>query len=655
MPKYFVTRRDWEVGPIFEVQFQQMIDQRWFRPGDLVRVGDGSAWLPAERVVPLVGFGGDEVSSEVAEDEEDEELEHRPPPVLTPFMVEEQQKADAVPVWFRSRRSSGTRSSVRNNSETDNSLRDMSPHKVEWLPDDAGDEEENRPATDTSDSADAFRFQTAEFQVPDGYEPVLPEDELSVEAEDHQPVNRRDISNDDGSLRHRKRPANHDEEDSSRDVLRRKKRSPSRDEEPPAKPLPSTHPASAHSNELLLPDAFELDADPDREAELLGTTGREAPELPPSVRRPPARSVFDADEDEVADLLPKEPSRSKCPSGEIDFSKLANLAEDDPRISRSELPTYAAPPPLLTPEERVLRGMATVGRFQDALGWLFLSLGVHSCLISTVVNGLAYAAFKRLFVLSMEVFIPFEGSSEALAEENLALAGTAMACSIALPFLPLAYLIKIDGRVIEYGVTLVAAMFAAAFINGTDGGPVATSLTLLFLALPAGVTVILSGVVTALADDPKARILTVASAALAGATTAMVVFAAPSFGINNDLRAFPPAMSVGSPHGYGVLLLYGLQLVPIYLLLQRLARMLLDRATQEMVQEHFVFHGFLTCGGLAIFAMVHLEAITGWFAIPAIVASLITLVASGFNLWSLVTHYLPQLDRLRRERDRFAA
>ncbi len=682
MRKYFVTRRDWEVGPIFEAQLQQMIDQRWFREGDLVRVGDMGSWQAAERVVPEEGFGSDEDEVIVVDDDD---LEERPPPVPTPFMLEQQQRQDAAPPWFRRNQSRFETSSTASHEAAEvhdhrqprahvPESRRSHPQRVEW-----SDDDDARPAGRHSppSSADEFRFQTAEFQVPEGYQPPFPDEEFEVaeaiddelqvreepadesparparrspsrrtngEANDEHSPGKRDDGVEDvvAHRAHRRRSgADSDEVDQDDGAPRRHPTRPARESEPPAAPkMPRSMPP--HSGELHLPDSFRLDADEQHEAELLGNTGRES-KAPPGGHQP-ARSAFDEDREEaVVDLLPSNPKSLP----ELDFSKLANLASHDPRISQSELPTYEAPKPLMPPEERCVRSMVVASRFCDSLGWSFTAIGIQACLMSVAINGMVYSAFKRLFILSMEVFIPFEGSSEALGEENLAVAGVAMACSIALPALPLAYLIKIDGRVVEYGVTLVVAMFAAAFLNATDGGPLAFVMALLFLAVPSGATALMQVAVASYAEDPRTRQYAAASAALAAATTAMIIFAAPSFGILNELRAFPPAMSINSPVGYGVLLLYGLQCVPSYLIMQRLSVMLLDKATQEMVDEHFLFHGLLTFGGLAMLAMVHQEAITSWFAIPSILVCLTTLGASALNLWSLGTHFLPQLDRLQ--------
>ncbi len=652
MRKYFVTRRDWEVGPIFEAQLQQMIDQRWFREGDLVRAGDVGSWQAAERFIPEEGFGSDE-DEVILVDVDDEDDESRPPPVPTPFMLEEQQRPDAVPLWFRHRAESRRAEEEDDASEqgTGDVPRRSHPQRIQWSDDDGADDTDHQSSRETPSSLDEFRFQTAEFQVPSGYVPPSPDDEFP--RVDESPPPRERSRGGRRSARPNEVARSFDEEPFSFPEQTAPSSPPPRKKPKPA-PLPSPLTSSERSGELHLPDTFRLDADSEREAELLGTSGREAPEVLPEHRRFKPRSVFDDDEDEEpVNLLPPEPSSSKSVP-ELDFSKLANLASHDPRISHVELPTTAAPPPLLTPEERSIRTMVVASRFGDSLDWLLLGIGAQACLMSVVVNGLVYAAFKRLFILSMEVFIPFEGSSEALGEENLAVAGVAMACSIALPVLPLTYLIKIDGRVIEYGITLVVAMFAAAFINSTEGGSTATTLALLMLAAPAGVTAGLYAAVASLAEDPKSRMLAAASVVLAGLTTAMVAMGAPRFGIVNGLHEFPPVMSINSAQGYGLLLLYGLQSVPTYLLLRRLGKMLLDRATQEMVNEHFTFHGMLTAGSLFVFALVEQQGITSWFAIPAILTCLTMLAASGFNLWSLGTHFMPQLERLRRDRERYA-
>lgn len=704
MPEYFVNRRDWLVGPIDEPQFQLMVRQRWFRHGDMMRIGEDGPWRPAEVLVAPHAFGEDEPDDEEPRKatRETRSTSQVAPPQPTG------NTAEAVPSWFRRKKSTSKPQPQRDRDDALVPIDDGTESRDSAAESSSGIEWTAPVLSGPASPADGeIRFQTAEIELPDDHAPSLPDqpfrdtsetrsdirvvqhasDDEEFEVYRAPPAKRRQsappkarsrsVDGEECSVdlpieapirrvsRRVERSEDHeldDRFDSSEDSTPRSKKSETSrsstrklETKPKRKPEPVQPPAAAPvrtdtAPSDKLPSTFEL-AVPNARENSHPKTPRPNQDLDYFAGESRSRPNDDEPAIKTADSDPKtkgDVGRGSSAS-ELDFKHLAALAADDPRVSNSELPTYQAPVEVMTPEERQLRLVAFSGRFQDAFSRLMLVMGVHACLISVVTNGLLLLAFKRLFLLAMEVFIPFgQGSGEALEEADLAFCGTGMAMTIALPFLPLSYLVKVSGRVWEYLGSLGVALIAAAVISGVNRITGAV-LVIGLLGLPALLTGIFAGMVAQLADDPALRKHSILLATLSGLTTGMVAFAAPSFGITNDLSSFPPVLSVSSPHGYGALLVYGLQLTAPYLMMHRLAQRLFDTPTVEMVEQHFLFHGLLSVGVLFVFGMAHLGSMTNWFAIPTVLASLTMIVAVGFNLWSLATHFIPMLDRLRRD------
>ncbi len=215
---------------------------------------------------------------------------------------------------------------------------------------------------------------------------------------------------------------------------------------------------------------------------------------------------------------------------------------------------------------------------------------------------------------------------------DLALAGTAMAITFALPFLALSYLIRVDGRVLFYLISLGVALIPAIVLGSGSLNPQAgTVFACLLLALPAVVSAVLCGLLSAKAVEKTLQHLLAASAGVAVLLALSIGFAAPNFSIEYLLRELPPELHVNGGLIYAVLLFYSVQLTLLYFVVSRIARFCLDESTQQFVGQHMLFHWMLTMTSFILVGAVHGELATGWGTAPILLGGLTAVVSLGFN------------------------
>jgi len=698
MRNFWVKRGEWVIGPVTEPQIRQMARQQWFRATDQLGLSETGPWKVARAIIPPDGFnaeqttrresilepveaasqpptasrgaGSPDARSKKTESQRAGPQTRKHAPVDPAFGAEAtlDTARESPPEWFRraGRKSDAAQLKASDGDSldhsSDNSSRSArsSDALSERGADDSQDAEvdrnippcsEDRPARRNrsarppsmvddlfgdisrfaeTDTEPAGRFQTAEFEAagkPSDAAHEASDESCREDATDH----RTDSGDWNSDVPTGVAPAG---DDSKRLSRRRRKRSaavPDRLEadvpdEPSRKPVTDW--------ELVIND-LNLDDSPDAPSP---GNAHDAVPFELSVHSLKTGRSLSAAE--------------SAASGELDFARLANLAAADPALSRSQLPAARKekpPPNLISPEERDLRRTIGSDRFQTLLSIVCLTIGLQSCVLSTAINGLLYVALRRFFLLSTEVFFPWgTGSLEILEGTDLALAGTAMAVTFALPFLALSYLVRIDGRVLPYLISLgVGLLPAIAIGSGALTETAGTVLALLLLVVPALVAAVLCGMLTAKSSDEMLQKL------LAGATGAGVLvavsigFSAPAFNIGYLLRELPPELRVTGGRIYVAMLFHSVQLTLMYFLLARIAKFCLDRSTQNFVTQHMHFHGMLTAAAFLLIRIVHSGTVTGWGTAPVLLGGLTAVVSLGFNLWSLTGHLEPRLDRLR--------
>ena len=630
MRNFWVKRGEWVIGPVTEQQIRQMARQQWFRSTDQVGIGEEGPWAPARSVVPSRGFNAERTLHR------ESVLEPAAPAARPPASDEARQHesrtqsripskpaaafdgppaaGNSVPAWFRSGNRMPQSTSAR-------------PFSAE--PKRSGNAEAI-PSLANGDSNVVERFQAAEFDAG------MADSNLSKDADvvtrPKRTSGRRTTSGDwDFDLATGLAAAG---DDSDLSVRR------------------SDQDAEAIPDELELDASDESPRKPITDWELvIGELDLDDSEdsQPPDSNAEAVLFELSVHNLKTGKLLSAAESAA---SAELDFARLAILAAADPAVSRSELPAARVdePPPLvMSPEERSLRRTIGGSFFQTQMSVLCLTIGLQSCALSAVINGLVYVALRRFFLLSTETFFPWgTGSLEVLEGADLALAGTAMAITCALPFLTLSYLIRVDGRVLFYLISLGVALIPAIAIgSGSMNSQAGSVFVCLLLGLPAVVSAVLSGMLSARSVD---RTLMQLFAGISGVGVLLAVsigFAAPDFSIEYLLRELPPELHVNGGLIYVVLLFYSVQLTLMYFVLARISKFCLDESTQRFVDQHMLFHWMLTTAAFILVVAVHAGVATGWGTAPILLGGLTAVVSLGFNLWSLVGHLEPRLDRLR--------
>lgn len=632
MRSFWVKRGEWVIGPVTEQQIRQMAQQQWFRSADLVGIREEGPWTPARSVVPSRGFNAeqtlhrDSVLEPVAPGtapqlsaearQSNRRTQSRAPSEPASVSDEASAAGDSAPAWFR-RDNGKSQANSTGPARADQELRANSDAASSFI---------------DADSQVAGRFQTAEFEAGSKDNDAV-SDSVTENRPKHAPGRRTSSGDWNFDLSTGLAVAG---EDSDLPVRRR-------DEDAAAIPDQLEVDASDDPQRKPVTDwelvIGDLDLDAADDSQLAGSNAEFVPfEL--SVHSLKTGKVLSAVE--------------SAASAELDFARLANLAAGDPAVSRSELPAApvnAAPPLTISAEERAVRRTIGSDSFQTQLSVLCLTVGLQSCALSAVINGLVYVALRRLFFLSTETFFPWgTGSLEVLEGADLALAGTAMAITFALPFLALSYLIRVDGRVLFYLISLGVALIPAIVLGSGSLNPQAgTVFACLLLALPAVVSAVLCGLLSAKAVEKTLQHLLAASAGVAVLLALSIGFAAPNFSIEYLLRELPPELHVNGGLIYAVLLFYSVQLTLLYFVVSRIARFCLDESTQQFVGQHMLFHWMLTMTAFILVGAVHGELATGWGTAPILLGGLTAVVSLGFNLWSLVGHLEPRLDRLRVE------
>lgn len=691
---YWVKRGDWEIGPVHERQFENMIEQRWFRETDEVRTSEHGAWQSAMRVVPRGAFQADSADEDQAEDEldddagADERFEQRPVP------------KDA-PQWFRPRRGrpASSRRAQRDLDEErfdaeseDEAIEDARSHR-------SGSQSPVPPASDD------IHFVTAEIDNRE----FLAQDRVRVNGG----LTDKDFDDDEDArgLRSKRRSDSRSNEEpgqthwptSNRKQSSSARRERHRDEEQlevevflddddvPDASRSDERRARSHREVTEHSDDSNLDVDFDYQSfENIGRKAlprRRSKELEkPLTRKPEVASALpsefeldvsamraDAEARVRKPVTPKKDdlwthNESGAPADDdtqrkaaeskrefklqhsepVDFAKAARLAAEMAAASLPEMPVVESTTPLMTDEERGIRRAIREPHFLPSVRAMLLAIGVQVCVLSVAVNAWCFLAFKRLFILCMEVFIPFQqgSSGEVLLETDLMFCGIAMACTFALPFLPLTYIFKMDGRVLQYlgslgGAFMAALIFNQVTIDDTSGIVAAMVLLSLPSAVTAGLAITLG---VKMAERRSKLLLFGAWAASSLAATAFAV-SSPTFGFVNGVREFPPFIDVYGPWGYLAAIGYTAKLSLIYAVLFLWSKHLCDRATREFIMQHIIFHAILSVVGLLALSSVQTEVLYGWASIPAALVALVAIVAQGFNLWSMASHVEPFLSR----------
>lgn len=664
MHTYWLKRGDWIIGPISDFQLRAMTLQKWFRDGDEIRIGEEGIWGPARVVLTTICVA--------AASEAHNEAKPR-------------EESEAQPEWFRrrtetsgirkrpgaegrSRLSDSTRRSVNDGTNT-GSGRQASPRRCRATPE--SDLIDNvlptGPNSDTADSGEIL-FATAEI-------PISIEDDVASYsnvgdefAGGTPPVDEIE--------------SNHDSEESvdhAISFLEQVRNAPTSDPLGPGSDSDESVDTTVSQSDLAGETPSWDDASSEHEINLDDPVSSDSPPLIniPDVLQIDRNASDGPSEDAVRtdweigkqDQIPNtdsEESKSRTShknvksdgavipesalSAELDFESLARLASLDPRVSTCELPSAEVLEEYyVRPEERALRRSLFANRFQSTQELLFLTIGIQSFAISVGTFGLLYGALKRLFLLSMEVFIPFGyGSGEVLEGSDLALSGIAMATTFALPFLPLSYLHRMDGRVAHFLVSLLVALIATPVIYSGDATGLAGAIICgVLFAAPSGVIAVLCGILAADSEDLVARRIFIAVAVSAALAAGAFTIAAPSYGIANELQNVPSEFELTGFFWYGVLLTYALQLSLVYMFLKRVSDFFLDEATRGFVNQHLMFHWSLTATAFVLLILLHTGTVTGWASGPVLLAGMTAIVALGFNLWSLTMHIEPWLSRMR--------
>ncbi len=672
MRSFWVKRGEWVIGPVTEQQIRLMASQQWFRSTDQIGGGESGPWADAQKVVPGEAFNLELTTQRESILEPARPMSSRRSfeerlqsgDKARPYVHTEQAKpsgasaadSEAPPAWFRR---SEKQQNLRASEDRDRKMAEDSHIDFE-IPPDASDEiaahslkaidfpmegpgsTENcsgdlplvddlfgvgPPLTNTEPSG---RFETAEFDSTSRN--AASADAAGIEDRPRSGSGRRTASGDwNFDLATGLASAGEDSEAVSH---RRKKTTVALPDVLEVDDGEVPHRKPVTDWELVVGD-LQIEDGAESEAE----SGAYVPvhfEL--SVHNLKTGKVLSAAE--------------SAASAELDFARLANLAAGDPAVSRSELPAAQVskpPPSTISSEERSLRRSIGSESFQTQLSVLHLTIGLQSCVLSAVVNTLLYLALRRLFLLSTETFFPWgTGSLEVLEGADLALAGTAMAITFALPFLGLSYLIRVDGQVLFYLISLGGALIPAIAIgSGTVNSQAGAVCACLLLALPAVVSAVLCGLLAAKSADKTLQQLLAGSAGVGILLAVSIGFAAPDFNIEYLLRELPPELHVDGGLIYVVFLFYSVQLTLLYFVVARIAKFCLDEVTQQFVAQHMHFHWMLTMAAFTLVGAVHARLATGWGAAPILLGGLTAVVSLGFNLWSLVGHLEPRLDRLR--------
>ncbi len=642
---YWVKRGDWEIGPVHERQFQNMIQQRWFRETDEVRTSEHGPWQSATRVVPRDAFqlDSDDVDLEDGGPDGNDDLDDA--------QFEQRLAPKGAPQWFRPRRSKP--SPERRASSFEEERDDESG--------DPDDGRNRRPPTSPASSDHAsgdIHFVTAEIdnreflsqdrvrpnsssrdESDDGdleVEVFLDDDEVD-ESHGQSRRDRRRGSTRPEALKRASLPDLDADDDDSADVSRKvlsRRRTPEPEKPKARKPEVAT----------ALPSEFELDVESMRPKPESRTRTSETKKKDDVWTHNESGAPQDDDTQRKAVEAKREFKLSHTEP--VDFAHAARMAAEMSAASLPAMPVLESSAPLMTEEERGIRRAIREPHFLPVVRAMLLTIGIQICAIAVATNAWCFLAFKRLFILCMEVFIPFQqgSSGEVLLETDLMFCGIAMACTFALPFLPLTYIFKMDGRVLQYLGSLGGAFLAALILNQVVVDDISGIVAaILLLSVPSAV---ISGLAITLGVKMTERhsklLLFGVWAASALAATAFAV-SSPTFGLVNRVRDFPPSIEIFGAWGYLAAVGYIAKLSLIYAVLFRSSRHLCDRATREFIMQHIVFHGVLSVVVLLALGSVQSGLLTGWASIPAALTSLVALVAQGFNLWSMATHVEPFL------------
>lgn len=690
MRNFWVKRGEWVIGPVTDQQIRQMARQQWFRSTDQVGIGEEGPWAAARSVVPAKGFNAEvtarresvlEPATSDAAPQANESLssEARALPDARPELARgsatSAAASDSAPAWFRrgsvkgqsaseglSRAASDNDSideagspsesvspAARQRLDSGDSSVDVPPVSQESsdpLPDVTGSPKSLSPVDDlygdapqvTAEASEpSGRFQTAEFDAAS-----VDSDSAGDSSRQDQPqpiTGRRTASSDwNFDLAAGLAPAGEDSEVLSYQPDGNSAQRDGNSAESPDQPEPQEDSDSNRKPvtdwELVIGD-LDLDEEPDSKEP---ASDHEVVPFELSVHNLKTGQALSAAE--------------SAASAELDFARLANLAAADPALSRTELPAAPAdepPPNPMSPEERALRRTIGSDSFQIQLSVLFLAIGLQSCALSAIINGMGFVALRRFFLLSTEVFFPWgTGSTEVLEGADLALAGTAMAIIFALPFLVLSYLIRVDGRVLFYLISLGVALFPSVAIgSGSLNTAAGIVFACLLLAVPAVVSAVLSGMLAAKSVELTLQRLLAGAAGVGVLVAISIGFAAPNFSIENLLRELPPELRLNGGLLYVAMLFYSVQLTLLYFVVARIAKACLDESTQRFVDQHMLFHWMLTMTAFTLIGAVHAGMATGWGTAPILLGGLTAIVSLGFNLWSLVGHLEPRFDRLR--------
>jgi len=170
---------------------------------------------------------------------------------------------------------------------------------------------------------------------------------------------------------------------------------------------------------------------------------------------------------------------------------------------------------------------------------------IQSCLTISLLTGAVLACVKDLFILTAEVFIPFQHSGPSLVESDLAIAGSSMAIAAVLLFVPAYLLYDQDGRWISYAACLLAGCVVAAVISAADGDISAHALGVrMLLMLPGAISSGLAVLAAFQMRDPRTTLPLLSGTAVILIAAGVCFANAPGLGLRCHIREIPVILNV---------------------------------------------------------------------------------------------------------------
>lgn len=259
--------------------------------------------------------------------------------------------------------------------------------------------------------------------------------------------------------------------------------------------------------------------------------------------------------------------------------------EDDRQgIVRLENPRQRRPrkPKKKTPRTATRSATPADGRL---LALLLECSHIQSCLITALLFGAVLACVKDLFILSAEVFIPFQHSGPSLVESDLAVAGSSMAIAAILLLVPAYLLYDQEGRWLSYSGCLLAGGLIAAVISAADGDINSHTLAVrVLLMLPGAAGAGLSVLAAFQWRDPRTILPLMSGAVVTLIAAGVYLASAPSLGLRCHIREIPVILEVSEMTVLS-LLAAGLQPGWLYFLMKKITSAHFDATTLAHVTQ----------------------------------------------------------------------